>query len=221
MNILIYLCILILSMASIFLAYKYLGKLGLIVTYITMNIVSFILTFKYITLTTINANSNCIAYITMLTALYLHLETTNKKETSKLANLNFITNIFMAIMLYIMTCYTQSLTDTISINMKNVFLNNSNILLVYPLTTLISSYLLILVYDMMKKLYDNHFITTVTIYLLVGIIEGIIYTLLAYGTILPIKTIIMIILSTYMVRLITTVIYSLYLTLLAKKKVIS
>ena len=157
----------------------------------------------------------------MLTSLYLYLETTDKKETKKLANLNFITNIFIAIMLYIMTYYTQSLTDTISVNMKNVFLNNSSILLVYPLTTLLSSYLLIWVYEKIKKLYDNHFITTVTIYLLVGIIEGILYTLLAYGTLLSTKTIIMIILSTYMVRLITTVIYSLFLTLLAKKKVIS
>lgn len=208
-------------MASLYIAHRFLGKLGLTVTYITMNAVSFILTFKYITLSTINANSNCITYIAMLTALYLILEKTNKKETREIANMNFIINIFIAIMFYIMTYHTQSLTDTISVNMKNIFLDNSRILLIYPLTTLLSSHLLIWVYEKIKKLYDNHFITTVTIYLLVGIVEGLIYTLLSYINILSTKTIIMIILSTYMIRLITTVIYSLFLTLLAKKKVIS
>lgn len=221
MNILIYLCILIISMASLYFANKFLGKLGLTLTIIAMNIVSFILTFKYVTLSTINLNSNCIPYVTMLIAFYLLLETTSKKETREVANLTFIINIFTAIMLYIMTYYTQSLTDTISINMKNVFMSNSQILIVYPLTTLLSNHLLVWVYEKIKKLYDNHFITTVTIYLLIGIIEGIIYTFLVYSKILNTKTIILILLSTYMIRLITTVIYSLFLTLLSKKKVIS
>lgn len=221
MNIIIYICILIISMSSIYFANKLLGKLGLTLTFIIMSATSLILAFKYVTLSTININSNCITYVTMLTSLYLILEQTNKKEAKKIVNLNFIVNIFIALMIYIMTYYTQSLIDTISINMKNVFANNSRILLVYPLTTLLSNYLLIWVYEKIKKLYDNHFIATVTIYLLVGIIEGIIYTLLVYSRILNIKTIILIILSTYMVRLITTVIYSLFLTFLSKKKVIS
>lgn len=186
-----------------------------------MSTVSFLLAFKYVTLSTVNLNSNCVTYVTMFTALYLLLESTSKKEAREVTNLNFIINIFTAVMLYTMTYYTQTLTDTISINMRNVFLNNYQILIIYPLTTLLSNHLLIWVYEKIKKLYDNHFITTVTTYLLIGIIEGIIYTLLAYGQLLNTKTIILIILSTYMVRLITTVIYSLFLTYLSKKKVMS
>ena len=220
MNIIIYLGILIISMLLLYFSKKLLGKLGLTITVIVMNIVSFLLTFKYITLSTINLNSNSITYVTMLIAFYLLLETTNKKETREVANLTFIVNIFTGLMLYIMTYYTQSITDTISVNMKNVFLANSRILVVYPLTTLLSSHFLILTYKKIKKLYDNHFITTVTIYLLIGIIEAVIYTFLAYKSILNTKTIILLILSTYMIRLITTVIYSIYLTILSKKKVL-
>lgn len=221
MNILIYLGIAIICMASIYYANKLLGKLGLTITFIAMSTVSFILTFKYVTLSTINLNSNCFPFVTMLTSLYLLLETTSKKETKEIVNLNFIGNIFTAVMLYIMINYTQILTDTISINMKNVFDSNSRILLVYPLTTLLSNYLYIWTYDKIKKLYDNHFISIVTIYLLVGIVEGIIYTFLCYRNILNIKTIILILLSSYMIRLIITVIYSLFLILTSKKKVIS
>ena len=221
MNILIYLGIAIICMASIYYANKLLGKLGLTITFIAMSTVSFILTFKYVTLSTINLNSNCFPYVTMLTSLYLLLETTSKKETKEIVNLNFIVNIFTAVMLYIMINYTQILTDTISINMINEFDINSRILLVYPLTTLLSNYLSIWTYDKIKKLYDNHFISIVTIYLLVGIVEGIIYTFLCYKNILNTKTIILILLSSYMIRLIITVIYSLFLIIISKKKVIS
>ena len=147
MNVAIYLCILIISIFFLYFAYKLLGKLGLTITFVIMNLVSFILNFKYVTLTTINLNSNCITYVTMLISLYLLLETTNKKETREVANLTFIINIFIAIMLYILTYHTHSITDSISINMKNVFMNNYRILIIYPLTTLLSSYLLIWVYE--------------------------------------------------------------------------
>ena len=135
--------------------------------------------------------------------------------------MNFIVNIFIAIMLYIMTYYTQSITDTISVNMKNIYLNNYKILIFYPLITLLIHYLLIWIYEKIKKIYDNHFITTVTIYLFIGIIESILYNMLIYSSILNTKTIILLILSTYMIRIITTVIYSLFLPLFTKKKVIS
>lgn len=220
MNILISLCILIISILSIYFANKYLKKLGLIITLIGMNLLSFILTFKYITIFTINLNANSITYITMFTSLYLLLEKTDIKETKQIINLNFIINIFSAIILYIMSYHAQSLTDTISINMKNVFLNNVNILIIYPFTTLLSHYLIIWMYNKIKKLYDLPFITTVTTFLLVGLIEGILYTTLSYYQILPTKSIITLILSTYMIRIIITIIYSIILPIMDQKQVI-
>lgn len=219
MNILIYLGILILSIFSIYIANKLLNKLGLIVTFIGMSTVSFLLAFKYVTLSTINLSSNSITYITMFTSLYLLLETTTKKEVKKVTNLNFLTNVFTAIMLFLMTYHTQSLTDSISINMTNVFMNNYRILLAYPLVTLLSNYLLIWMYEKVKKLYDVPFITTVTTFMLVGLIEGILYNFLIYSQILSLKTIIELVLATYMIRLIITVIYSLFFTVIQKEKV--
>ena len=155
----------------------------------------------------------------MFSSLYLLLDTTSKDEVKKLSNKNFIISIFTSVILYMMTYHTQSLTDTIGINMKNVFEANSIILLTYPIVTLIANYLLIYMYEKIKKLYDNMFITTVTTFLLVGIIEGIIYTFISYYNILNLKTIIKLILSTYMIKLILTVIYSIYLMIITKKKV--
>ena len=95
MNIIIYLIIFIICFLFLYLSNKLLGNLGLVITTITMNITSFILSFKYTTLSTINLNSNSICYVTMLISLYLLIEKTNKEETRKISNLNFIINIFI------------------------------------------------------------------------------------------------------------------------------
>lgn len=220
MNVIIYGIILIICMFSLYIFRKLLDDFGLKILYILMSITSFILTFKYITIGNLSLNANCITYITMFSCMYLLLENNPNKEIKKLSNMNFIINIFITIMLYLMTYHTQSLTDTISINMKNVFLGNTRILYTFPIITLISNYLLILMYEKMKTLYDNMFITTVTTFLLVGIIEGILYNIITYYNILTLKIIIELILSTYMIKLILTVMYSLLLSIFQKKKVI-
>ena len=220
MNVIIYILILIICMVFLYLLKKLLGNLGLKILFILMAITSFILTFKYITLGNLNVNANCITYITMFSAIYLLLENDEEKETKKLININFISCVFCSILLYIMTYHTQSLTDTISVNMKNVFQENIRILLSFPIITFISNNLLIIMYKKIKNIYDNMFITTVTTFLLVGLIEGILYTLISYYNILTLKIIIELILATYMIKLILTVIYSIYLMFINKKKVL-
>ena len=139
MNFIIYLCILIISIFSTYLFKKFASKLGLSIVFITSSLLCLILSFKYVNLSTISINANSVTYITMFTSLYLLLETTNKEEVKKIINMNFLLMIFSSIILYIMSYYVQSLTDSISINMKNVFISNYRILIVYPLTTLISN----------------------------------------------------------------------------------
>lgn len=219
MNILIYFCILIITIIPIYLLNKSLNKQGLTIALITMNIISLITSFKYITLSTINLNANSITYIAMFTTIYILIENYSVKETKKIINQNFIITIFTSILLFLMSYHTQSITDTISINMKNVFITNYRVLITYPITTLLSNYILITLYQKMKTLYDLPFITTVTTYLVVGLISNLTYHLGSYLNILTIKTIIKLSLSTYMISLIITIIYSLIMPIFNKKKV--
>ena len=213
MNYLIFLCILIISVITLYLAKKLMGKIGLIIVFIASSVLSLVLSFKYITLSTITANANSITYVTMFTSLYLLLETVNKKEVKKITNLNFILNIFSSILLYIMSYHVQSLTDSISINMKNVFIVNSKILIIYPITTLVSNYLLIWMYKKIRNLYEVPFITTVTTYLFIGLVESIMLYISVYYQSLDTKIIIRLLLSNYMIKLIINIIYSILLTL--------
>ncbi|MEE3343473.1 MAG: hypothetical protein VZS44_05235 [Bacilli bacterium] len=219
MNIIILLSLLIMSLLATYLCNKYLKKFGLICLFIVSSIISFLLTFKYTTFFNINYNANSITFVTMLTALYLLLENNSKKEINKIVNLNFILTIFTCVILYILSIYTQSINDTIGINIKNVFFYNYRILIAYPISTYFSQRVLIEIYQEIKKLYDNIFISTVTTYLVIGLINAIMYILISYLNLLNVSNIIKLILSTYMMRLIITIIYSLYLTLITAKKV--
>ena len=187
---------------------------------IMTGVLALITSFKYTTLTTIDINSSVVLYITMYTSLYLLLENTTEKETKKIVVLNFLINIFTAFFLFLMSYHTQALTDSISINMKNVFIENYRILITYPVSTFFSSILLILLYQKIKKLYDLPFITTVTTYLVVGLVNALTFYLGSYYNIFTLKVIIELSLSTYMIGLIITVIYSLVLPKLSKMKVI-
>ena len=218
MNILICFCILIIFVLLIYTLEKTLDKLGLLIAVIVTNTMAFILSFKYMTISNLTININSVAYISMLSTLYLYHEKTNKKETNKLINEIFILNIILALLLPIGSLYIQNVNDTVGINMKNVFIDNYRILIAYPITSILSSYGMIYIYTKVKNLYDNMFISTSVSFLLIGLIELIIFTLISYLSILKAKTIIEIILSTYMLRILLTVIYSFYLTLILNKK---
>lgn len=218
MNILIYFCILVLSIFTIYIFNKKLDKLGLTVMFSLMNLLSFILSFKYITISTLNINANAITYISMFSILYLYLEKTNEKETKKLINLNIIMNLLIVSLLVLMSLYIQTIDDTVGINMKNVFIDNYRILIAYPITLSLSLHGIIKMYNKVKTIYDNMFITTTVTFLLVGLIDLILFTLISYLLVMNVKTMIKLILSTYMLKIILTVIYSLFLMLIQNKK---
>lgn len=219
MNELYLICILIICIITIYLSNKPKDKIGLKAIFYISNILSFILSFKYVNVSTINFNSNAITYVTMLTALYLLLESIGKKEVGKLIVSNLIINIFSAGMFYITASYTQSLNDTVAINMSNVFLRNYRVLIAFPIAIFISQKLLVTIYSKVKKIYDNLFISMTTTYLAIGLIDAIIFSTIAYYNILSIKILIKLLLSTYMSRLLITVAYSLFLIVTNKKKV--
>ena len=218
MNILLLLCILIILTLAIYLLQKTLDKLGLLIGITLMNILAFILSFKYTILSNITISTNSIAFISMLTVIYMYYEKTNEKETKKVINEIFIINIIAAGLLYIMSLYPQEVINTVGINIKNVFIDNYRMLIAYPITTLLSSYGMIYIYKKIKNLYDNMFISTTVSFLIIGLLELLLFNLITYLFRFNFKTIIELTLGTYMVRIILTVIYSFYLTLLLKKK---
>lgn len=219
MNEVLLICILIVGILTILISNKFLNTLGLKILFIIFSFITLVLSFKHLTLSTLQINANIISYSVMFTAICLLLEQNKIKEINKLIIQNIIIIIFSCFLLYIMSYYTQSLNDTIGINMTNVFINNSRILIVYPICLFISNKLLIFIYNKIKKLYSNIFISMVTTYMASGIVYLILYYFIVYIQKLKVTNIIKLLLSTYMSTLIIVVIYSIVFTIISSKKV--
>ena len=219
MNEILLACILIIGIVSLIIVNKYLQTQGLKIIILTFNTLSLILSFKNLTLSTLQINANIVTYIIMYLAICLLLEKNKIKETKNIIKFNFILSAFSSIMLYIMAYYTQSLNDTVGINMTNIFIKDTIILITYPICTLITQEIFIYIYTKIKKIYNYLFISAVTSYLAAGLIDVIIYNFITNYKTLDTNTIIKILLSTYMIRLIVIVIYSIILILFDTKKV--
>ena len=219
MNEAIMILILIIGMLSLYLTNRFLNTFGIKITFITFSIISFIISFKYLTLSTFHVNASIYTYCVEFTCLSLMLEKKQTKEVQQLININLIMNIFSAILLYMMAYHTQAINDTIGINMSNVFLDNVRLLIVMPIATYISFKLLVYIYNKVKILYDNIFISMVSTYLAIGLVYLILTYFISYMKILSIQNIIKLLLSSYMIELIIIVACSIILTLYNSKKV--
>ena len=218
MNMLIGFCILSISLLLIYIFTRNKDSLETSILFTILNTITFILSFKYTTISTFPVNTNSITFVSMLSVLYIYYERNNIKETRKLINQTFVINIGACLLLLLSSFYTQTIDDTIGINMKNLFIDNYRILITYPIVFLLSNYGIIYIYKKIKDIYDNMFISTSVSFLLIGLIELIVFTLCSYLMKFDMRTIVRLILSTYMLRILLTILYSFFLTFIIKKK---
>lgn len=219
MNELIMICILLIGIASIYLFNRILDIFGIKIVFIIFSIISYIISFKYLALATFHINASVLTCCISYTCISILLEKNKQKDTTQLIRLNFVINVFISILLYMMMSYTQSINDTIGINMTNIIQNNLRYLIVYPISTYISYEIFIYIYLKVKKLYDYLFISMVSTYMAAGLINLIITYFISYLNLLKTDNIIKLLLSTYMVEVIIIVIYSITITYLKSKKV--
>ena len=136
-----------------------------------------------------------------------------------MTNTSFILMTFSALICYMYSQYPGSIMDTIHVNLMNIFNNNINMLISFPISMAISNYIMIYTYSRIRKLYDLAFITLIPAYLLAGLIEMVLYIFITYYTKLKIKILIELILSNYMIGLITMIMLSFVIPIILKKKV--
>lgn len=219
MNELIMICILLIGIASIYIFNKILDTFGLKIVFIIFSLISYILSFKYLALSTFHINASILTCCISYTSLCLLLEKNIIKDTKQVIKLNLLLNIITSILLYLMAYYTQSINDTVAINMSNVILNNIKLLIAYPIATYISYEVFIYIYIKVKKIYDYIFISMVSTYMASGLIALILTYFISYYNIITLPNIIKILLSTYMVELIIVVAFAIAITLIKSKKV--
>lgn len=220
MNELIFLAIFLICLISLIVTYNTNKKENLINLSILLLITSFIMCFKNISLLGTSIISSVIPSTFLALILFIFTEKNKPKDVESLLKQHFISLIITTILMMILVGYIPSVNDSTSINIQIAFRDNYRILFIFPLTFLTSEYLSLIFYRQLKTLYNDLFITLGFTTLVVGIIETFIFCLIGYFNTISLIELFKLVLSTYLTKLVLTLIcVPLLKELLTKKKV--
>ena len=188
--------------------------------YFGLCLVGYLLAFRNFSLLNLSLPASIFLYPAIISLLYLLIEKSSLKDTNELImKKDYL--LFITILLLMLTSgYIPSVNDSNAINIQNTFGNNFAILIAYPLSLMISEYLLVKVYTKLKKIYNSPFLTIIITSSLAITIYLLIYNLIVNITILePLKLFYSVALS-YLIEIILTIIFYLsIISIFPKKKV--
>jgi len=189
--------------STMFLMHQFLEKFGLKIMLILLTIISLIMSFKIGIILGIDTNVNIIPYMSVFTIFYILFEKYSQKEVSKNLGLITKTSIYSTIIFTLFILYTQSINDSISLNINyitNIFTSFIPILLL-PIFLIVTNKL----YNYLKTINENIYINIIMCTISIGLIESIIGAIISNILILDINQIMHIALANYLLKIITII----------------
>ena len=206
------------SIILLFLSYYFLDIKGLKILTILMTIISFLLSFKIVTVFNLDTNMNIIPYMTLLSLVYIFKEKYNKKSLTENIITIFVTSVITLIVIILLSTYIQSINDIVASNITSLFIDNYKVAIIYPIMLLGEIICSLKLYEILKKYNNvnsiNIIITTITI----GIIECVIFSTVSYVSVLEFKEISRLALSDYLFKLIIIIFFLPVINLIIKRK---
>lgn len=218
MDLLIFVLLITLSIFFIYMSKPILDRKNYQYIYMIYSILGYIMSFKMIKLLSINLSANIVIETLFLTLTYLIIEKTSKEEYKKIIKNIFKLNILTGVFLLFASLYIPVVTDTISINIKYMIIDNYKILLIYPVLIAILQLITYLIYNSIKELKLNTKKNIIISSLTITMVDSIIFNSLANIFTLKLSSIILLILSNYLIKVLLTIIYSSFISKLIDNK---
>ena len=218
-SIIIVLLLILVSLLLIYSMYKIYDKRGLYFSLVIMNIMSFILSFKIIKIFSLNINLGLIPMISIFTIIYIIITKYSIKDKKTILSLSLYTNIITSILILITNYFIPTVSETISISIKGTFEYNYKILILYPIIILLSQYIIIKLFNYLKELQSNIIINITLTYITTGLVYTLVFYLIAYINLIEIKNTIFMGVSSFLIGIIITLLNTLIIDLIFKKKV--
>ena len=215
----ILLIVILLSLLCIFGFYKLLNKTGLYYAMIILNLIGYILSFKITSVLRTNVNLGIIPLIAAYTCLYLFLIKYGNKEMKKIYTMTLYSNIIFGVLIFIINYYIPALTEIISLNIKETFINNYKILILYPFIVLIGQYVINKIYGYVTLVQNSIFLSIMLTYIISAVIYIIIFYVLGYINIMNFRNSLYLGITTYIIGIVVTIINIAFIYVLTRKKV--
>lgn len=207
----------------IIITYKFWGKKGLMMLVPVSIIIANVQVNKLVTLFGTEVALGNIAYSSIYVISDILTENYGEKESKKLVGFGFFTMIFTSIVMQFALMFKPSESDMNHIHLQAIFTMFLRFTIASLVAFVLSSYTDILIYKNIKKLkpdFESIWIRNNVSTLLSQIVDNLIFSFIAFLGVYNIKIIISIILSTYFLKILTSIIDTpfVYLATYLKRK---
>lgn len=218
MNEILWFLTLILSFGTIILCYKYLGKNGLFLWIIVATLVSNIQTVKTVTLFGLETSLGTILYGSTFLATDILNYKYGLKESRKTIIYGFLAMIIMTVFMVICLLYEPSANDFAQASLSTIFSFNVRITIASLVGFGVSQFIDTFLFHKLQKKYNKLWLSNNASTMICQIIDTIIFTLITYTGTMKFNTMIQIMVSMYIFKLIVALLDTPFMYLAAKIK---
>lgn len=215
MNFIVLLLLMCICLGIIYMTHKYLSKTYFYLIAILYSIVSYLMSFKVITIFGIDFNASIIFTNALIILLYYFINK-YKDDTKKFIYTVMIGNIFCLLMILLNSLILPSIYDNATLFYKGLVFDSFPIIILYPISLFITLFLSNYCYKMLKE--EEKLKDLTCIFTLIGIsfINSFIFVYFSYAFIIKFDTAIMIALGHYFINTIILIIYYLFINMIIK-----
>lgn len=206
MNIVVFLLLMAVCIGFIYLVHKYFGKNEFYLLTIIYSVLSFLMSFKLINIFGVNINSSIIFSSGILMILYYFINRYGNKEKKKFIMTVFISTFICGCFLMLSSFMIPSLYDTNSFY-QNMILDNLAIVIIYPISLIITLLLCSYSFEQLKLENKNKHIKMILTIIGIMFIDNFIFIYFSYAILVRFDIAMGIALENYLFKTLIMVIY--------------
>ena len=191
----------------VYLVHKYFGKEHFYLLGIIYVILSFVLSFKLINILGVNINANLIFSSGLLLILYYFVNRYNEKESRRFIYTTSLINIILACIFVITTIMVPSIYDKMSIFYQNLIFDNLAIVILYPISYVVTMFLSEYCFKELKKEEKKKNIKTILTIFGILFIDAGIFVYFSYAFIIKYDVAMRIAIDNYLIKVGIMIIY--------------
>lgn len=209
MEIIVFLLLMTMCLALIYIVHKYFEKEQFYLIGIIYSVISFIMSFKITNVLGVNINTSVIFSSGLLIILYYFVKKYQEKESKKFINTVMLSSVLFICLFMLSVFMIPSIYDKTNIFYQNIILDNLPIIIFYPISLYITLFLSEYCFRELEKEAKNKSIKIIFTILGITFIDAAIFSYFSYAFIIKFDTAIGIAIDNYLVKTGIMIIYML------------
>lgn len=207
MSVLLFLLFIFICISAIYMVHKYFGKFEFYFLGIIYTVISFLMSFKLINIFGFDINASIVFGSGLLSIIYYFIKRYDIKEYKKFVMLIFMVSLVCSIFLLSSSFMIPSIYDKNSLLYQNLILDNLVIVIMYPVSLLITSSLGGYCFNELKSISSAKNIKTIITIIGIMFVDVFVFVYFSYAVLIRYDKAIIIAIENYFIKSIIMVGY--------------